>query len=145
MHPLMELVDQFMEDLFNGHIITFQYEKIDTTGKEEPVLFHQLRTSEEVRKQIFGLTSEFASLVPVYASTEGHTERNAMILYNDITLLRLYGIFQNNPNNLKELNFYRSRAELQAKDIQERDEQIAGAMETIKKLRTELAGKDMFR
>lgn len=148
MRPIEEQVDCFIEDFFNGNIITVFHEKADLKGNE-PISAALLILNKGVKdfaKAVGEGSESLGRLISEYtkAGATGKAEL-AYQIYNIIIGLRYVGILQNNPNNLKELSFYRSRAELQAKDIQERDEQIVGAMETIRKLRAELAGKEIFK
>lgn len=141
MRPLTEQIDEFFEDLFSGSVITIFHEKADYSAKI-PIPASFFIFADEKSKSLSDLMTQFGQLTRKYIESSPDVRKSiASELFLAITGLRFMGLIQNNPNNLKELDFQRDRAKTFAGDIKEQDEQIATLMGAVKKLQAELAGK----
>jgi hypothetical protein len=114
-----EKVDQFFDDVFNGNVLTYFSGRLSATDRgHDPAVVVAISEDPEIAKRVDGHMKEFGTLNDPYLLTDGaHTEENARKLYRVIIALRLYGVFTNNPNNLNELSYYKTKLSESEKDV----------------------------
>ncbi len=142
----MAAVDRFIDDVFNGNVLTYFHSRITPSGEgTQPTILVAISEDETIREKVGEHTKSFGTVIEDYLLEEGHTEENARKLYRDILGLRLYGVFQNNPNNLNELGFYKDRfAESQGRviDLSDKLKEAYTAIDNLMKRLDSMGLKD---
>lgn len=143
MKDLREQVDQFLEDVFNGSVISMMLEKIETSEKGEAstLMTSWLRSSKSTSDRgdkLADIVEKYFDLVLQYSTDAGHTEKNAYSLYDIIQVLRFLGVFVNNPNNLKEVGFYKDLSKSQTSEISVLQAKLKDAYITVDNLQAQI-------
>lgn len=145
MKAIVDFIDDFIENMFNGQIISVMSKDINMKGSDMPMSVIALGGSKKpelITNFVSEKLGDLLKLIPqCLDQTITNREEIASQLFEVILMLRIAGIIQNNPNNLKELEFYKDRCKIFENEIRERDEQISGYLATIKKLHAEVVGK----
>ncbi|MCS4538859.1 MAG: hypothetical protein HYY67_08385 [Thaumarchaeota archaeon] len=103
MKSILEQVDEFIEGLSDGSIITLfaaedPEERFARIGRGLKLATYSDNVSELVQVQI-----------PQYIeSSNEDKEKKAWVIFKKALFLRSAGVIRNNPNNLKELDFYKA-------------------------------------
>ena len=106
MKSIIKQVEEFMEGVFSGNIITFfQKDVNEKEGLISPLYF----MPEETSRSMEDLSSQLIKLMIQFIDPSNiNKKETATKLYVAISGLRLVGMIQNNPNSIKELDFYKN-------------------------------------
>ena len=138
MRPVTQLIDEFIEDFFDGSIITILVRDIKRDGTEPlPLLFQASKSKSKDTiisvNKLENFLEKFIQIdIPTYLSLQDKAkEAKAPSMLQKIVVLRAYGLIINNPNNIKELEFYKIRSNALENELRKREEDIIGYLKTI--------------
>lgn len=104
MKSLIELVEDFIEALFVGDVMTGLHDKdyIMIMRQERPQF-----VSEYTQ-----MMDELTTRIQAFIITDREADKKAFAqdIFNNVLMLRNVGFIINNPNSIKEVSFYRARA-----------------------------------
>lgn len=104
MIKVIELADDFIQGLYDGSILYYDI-KTESLPNGTTWVSHLDST---VKSIVDGTRVLLNNAVEQYVSTtEEHKEEHAKIIFGSVLKLRRYGVIKNNPDSLKELNFYK--------------------------------------
>lgn len=117
MRDITELVDEFVEEIFEGSIVSVRH------NRDAYLLLQQALTPDD----FIQAWASFAVLVtidiPRYLLAEDEEKKKqTMKIFEKVNTLRAEGAVMNNPNALKEATFYKAKAlyfEERAKQLEE--------------------------
>jgi len=74
----------------------------------------------------------FLKALPQYIQAKPEDrEKLAPTMFENVLYLRWLGMIQNNPNNLRELDFYKIKVKSLEGELTDRDEHILGLLKTV--------------
>lgn len=146
----MEQVDQFVEDYFDGSIITpLARHDIQTSSFHAQMLTTKVKNPQgqdvsplDLLKGLESRASEYARRRdnPATASS-AETGELAILIFDGVLALRDAGLLQNSPDNPKILEFYKTRSkQLEEQNTKHRRE-LKDAYQIIQQLETRLGEK----
>jgi hypothetical protein len=107
MKSVVEQVDSFVEGVFDGSIISIFQTARDN---RDPPSFLSSLPEEAIHQVADEVSRLFNKMIPNYVQLTNVKDKKAMSheIFALVIRHRAMSIIQNNPNNLKELGFYKS-------------------------------------
>lgn len=105
MRSIREQIEEFIEELFNGNVITIVQKEWEAYHQPSSLMLHteDMKVAGQNLRDLKQLINDYV------ANPEQQTDGTALQLYRHIVYMRIFALIQNNPDSLKELNFYKQR------------------------------------
>lgn len=141
MRPITEQVDEFIEDVFNGDVITLLGEllgkDVDWQNAKLPIVFFG---GSKIADTVFEILGKLINeLIPKYLQ-EDSGEGVAPELFHTVLRLRMIGGIKNNADTLKETTYWKSRCLTVELELNKKDDIIQSLNNDITKLRVGAGG-----
>jgi len=123
------MVDAFVEEFFDGTIITLPHMRMKGIADKE---FGYDKPEHLVKE----LTRLVGDLIPKYVRTdEANKSALALEIFDIVVVLRSLGILSSNPKSVKELNFHRTRIAKLEEEKGQLEKQVVALANMVKDLK----------
>jgi hypothetical protein len=122
MKSAVEQIDEFIDGFLNGSIVS-EYQ----SGEHRPYLRNEILATQMGQMK----ATLFNDLIPQYMKSEQNREQLAQNMVQIVIKMRMFGLINNSPFSMNELQFLRSentRLKEEIKGLEEKVKQLSTAL-----------------